>query len=237
MHLKDETTDLSMARKLSSGVDFIDALLDGGYERDAITTIYGPAGAGKTNLAVLAAVHAAKKGKKVVFIDTEGGFSVTRLKQLCVDHKKVLQNVIFLNPTSFDEQKRAFEKLPSLISKKISLIIIDTICMLYRFDKKQGDTIFEHNRDLSAQIAKLTEITRKSKVPVLMTNQIYTSFRDGGMKMVGGDVLTYGSKCLLELHLRGSHRRLILKKHRSIAAGKSCDFRIIETGLEQISSQ
>lgn len=45
-----------------------------GYESDIITTIYGPAGSGKTNFSLLAAVSCASKGNKVLFIDTEGDF-------------------------------------------------------------------------------------------------------------------------------------------------------------------
>ena len=49
--------------RVSSGVKVLDNLLNGGYELDAITTIYGPAGSGKTNLALLAALEVAKQGK------------------------------------------------------------------------------------------------------------------------------------------------------------------------------
>jgi len=53
-----------------------------GHERDIITTIYGPAGTGKTNFCMLVAISQAKKGNKVIFVDAEGGFSVERLKQI-----------------------------------------------------------------------------------------------------------------------------------------------------------
>ena len=95
------------SQRLSTGTEILDVLLDGGYENDAITTIYGPAGAGKTNFALLAAVNVAKLGKKVIYIDTEGGFSIARLEQLVPNYKKtkVLEKIIFLQPTNFDEQK------------------------------------------------------------------------------------------------------------------------------------
>ncbi|MBD3319295.1 DNA repair and recombination protein RadB [Candidatus Woesearchaeota archaeon] len=222
-----------MVKKVPTGVGFLDALLDGGYEDDAITTVYGPAGVGKTNLALLAAVQAANDDKKVIYIDTEGGFSVTRLKQLVSNPKKVLNNIIFLNPVTFEEQKRAFDKLAELLTKKVALVIVDTISMLYRLERKQGEEFFDFNRELAAQIARLTEITRRQKVPVLMTNQVYTSFKDG-TKMVGGDILTYGSKCLIELSPRGANKRLTLKKHRSLPTGTSVLFRIVQSGIEEV---
>ena len=98
-----------MAR-LSTGSEVLDELLGSGYEDDVVSTIYGPAGSGKSTLCLLAAISAAKD-KKVIFIDTEGGFSVERLRQLTKDHERVLKNIFLLKPTTFQEQKKAFEEL------------------------------------------------------------------------------------------------------------------------------
>ena len=95
-----------VVKRVSIGVKFLDEFLEGGLENDAITTIYGPAGTGKTNLALLAAIEVAKR-KKVIFVDTEGGFSVSRLKQILPDYKKLLENFIFIQPMRFDEQHKS----------------------------------------------------------------------------------------------------------------------------------
>ena len=55
--------------KVSTGSPILDNFLGGGYDRDIITTIFGPSGTGKTNLCLLAAVRIAEKGKKVIFLD------------------------------------------------------------------------------------------------------------------------------------------------------------------------
>ena len=50
--------------------------------------------------------------------------------------------------------------------------------------------------------------------------------------MVGGDILKYGSKGLIELQITPSgNRRAILRKHRSIAEEKEIVFRIVEGGI------
>ena len=85
--------------KISTGRELLDKLLDNGYETDIINTIYGPAGSGKTLLCLLALLKV--KGK-VIFVDTEGGFSVERLKQLTKDYEGVLDRVVFLSPTTFE---------------------------------------------------------------------------------------------------------------------------------------
>jgi DNA repair protein RadB len=54
--------------------------------------------------------------------------------------------------------------------------------------------------------------------------------------MVGGDILKYGSKCLIELQKVNSHRKAIIRKHRSIPEGKEIEFKIVDNGLDQIES-
>ena len=73
----------------------LDELLDGGFENDVVTTIYGPAGSGKTNICVIAAINVAKNGGKVIFIDTEGGFSAERAKQICGSGTEKVLDKIF----------------------------------------------------------------------------------------------------------------------------------------------
>jgi len=68
--------------KVSAGSYDLNKWLFGGYENDIVSVIYGGPGSGKTNFCMLAAVSQAKKGNKVIFIDTEGGFSSERVKQL-----------------------------------------------------------------------------------------------------------------------------------------------------------
>ncbi len=219
----------------SSGNSDIDKLLEGGYETDIITTVYGPAGSGKTLFCLLAAIRCVKEGKKVVFIDTEGGFSVERLKQLSDDYERILDNIFFLRPTSFKEQKDSFEKLKGFVNEKIGLIIIDTISMLYRLELGKSDNVYDVNRELGQQIAYLNEIARKKEIPVIAANQVYADFKKKeGVKLVGGDLLKYGSKCMMELQLSGNNRVVSLKKHRSIESGKSFLFRIVEKGIEKI---
>lgn len=220
-----------MEGRTTTGAEVLDELLEGGYENDAVTTIYGPAGAGKTNLALLAAVSTALKGKKVVYIDTEGGFSAARLGQIASNPKKILGKIMFLKPTNFDEQKKAFARLKGLRKGKIGLIVVDTIAMHYRLQKSNED-VHEVNRDLGVQIGILNEICRKQKIPVVITNQVYSEFATNRVNMVGGDILKYGSKCLLELQpLASGWRKIVLRKHRSIAGEKEALFQIIDKGI------
>jgi len=221
--------------KITSGAKFIDNFLNGGYETNVVTTIYGPSGVGKTNLCLLAAVKVAESGKKVIFIDTEGGIAVERIKQISSDYQKVLEKIIFFNPFTFTEQKEVFEKLKETVNEQIGLVVVDSISMLYRLELGKSEEVFDVNSALGKQIGCLVEITRSLKIPVLITNQVYADFdnRDK-VKMVGGDLLKYGSKCLIELQVFSGCRGMILRKHRSLPEGKELKFRIVEKGVEEV---
>jgi DNA repair protein RadB len=233
--------------KISTGSYDLNKWLHGGYEEDVITMVAGPPGSGKTNFVILAACSQAKKGNKVLFIDTEGGFSIERVKQVVgEDHEKYLENIILAEPTSFDEQKKLFLKILEKIKKEdIKLIIIDGMAMLYRLElgdavkSKEDDKIKSVNREVAHQMRVLAEIARKKKIPVLLTNQVYFGFQseedwrkglERETNIVGGDLLKYWSKCIIELKNEKGRRKAILLKHRSLPQ-KEMSFDIKNEGI------
>jgi DNA repair protein RadB len=170
--------------RISTGSFDLNKWLCGGYEKDVISMIAGPPGCGKTNFSILVACSQAKKGNKVIFVDTEGGFSVERVKQIVGDNcEKILENILLLEPTNFDEQKKCFDKL--LLQVKtghVNLIVIDGMAMLYRLElgdaveSKEDSKIKIINRDVAKQMRILAEISRKQKIPIIITNQVYSGY-------------------------------------------------------------
>ena len=235
--------------KISTGSFDMNKFLAGGYESDIITTLYGSGGSGKSNFCIIVATSQARKGNKVIFIDTEGGFSSDRFKQIHNGTKEEietsLQNILLLKPTSFKEQEEDFQKLLAHVKKgDISLIIIDSIAMLYRLELgdaitlKDNERIAEVNRKLAKQLRSLNEIARKQNIPVIVTNQVYSTFVsdkedrnfERKVSMVGGDLLKYWSKCLIELQEFGGKRKMVLRKHRSLPV-KELAFEIVNEGI------
>jgi len=219
---------------ISTGVKVLDEVLEGGYETDIVSTIYGPAGSGKTLLLLMSALGAAKAGKKVIFIDTEGGFSMARISQLDPEYKDYMDNILVSKPTNFEEQKKVISRLKDKVNEGgVDLIVVDTISMLYRVILTK-DEMYTTNRELASQFFALNEIARKHQIPVLVTNQVYADFEiKDAVKMVGGDILKYGAKCLIELQKFRNTRKLLLKKHRSIQEGKELYFDIVEQGVKK----
>jgi DNA repair protein RadB len=220
--------------KIPTGTETFDDLLEGGYEKDILTTIYGPSASGKTTLCLLASIIQARQKNKVIFIDTEGGFSLERMKQLTGEElEEILKYIILLKPTSFEEQDNSLKKLKGLINDKIGLIVIDTLTIFYRLELAKNNTIKEANNKLIQQVSYLVEIARKNSIPILITNQVYSDFhKKDEVKMVGGDILKYSSKCLIKLkNLTENKRKAILISHRSIPEGKEAIYAIINEGI------
>lgn len=228
-----------MVARISSGNKDFDDFLNGGYEDNIVTMLYGGPGTGKTNICLMTAAQVSKQ-KKVIFIDTEGSFSPDRFKQLCPDYNNCLNNIFILCPIDFEEQRGSLKKLKELVEKKdIGIIIVDSIVMLYRLEIGKTKDIQNTNRQLGLQISYLSEIARKKSIPILITNQIYKDFEDKTkINIVGGDILKYWSKCLIELRkLEDNKRVAILKKHRSQAENKKFYFEIIDKGIKKIEEK
>ncbi len=228
--------------KISTGAYPIDKLLDGGLESDIITSIYGPSASGKTNIAIITAVNISKIGRNVIFLDTEGGFSFERVKQLSGNNfENVLKNIILFKPLTFLEQKKYIFKIKELVDdnySNIGIVIIDSISMLYRLERGDNEAR-EVNIELAKQLQVLSEIARKYDIPVLVTNQVYSLIDERGkIEVVGGDLIKYWSKCLIELKIHENGiREAILRKHRYLPENLSVKFRITSSGLEEIQNE
>lgn len=234
--------------KVMTGSYDVNKWLDGGYEKGIVTLFYGPPATGKSNFCLLAACHMSKKDKKVIFIDTEGSFSLDRIRQISGDIPEyVLKNIIILKPTSFFEQKKAFLKMQKESkSSNIGLVIVDSLTMFYRLElaearKKGIEEIKRINSDLANQIGSLSEIARKKDIPILVTAQVYHDFlssedymngRESDAKVVGGDILKYWSKCILELKNEKGKKCAIIRKHRSIPL-RELNFEICNEGIRK----
>lgn len=215
----------------------IDTIMGGGVEKGCLTQFYGPPGTGKTNITLNLLVQCVKGGKKAIFVDTEGGLSIERFKQISGNEfDKLASKVMIFEPKSFQEQDEILRKVENLLEseREIDLVILDSAVALYRL--KEGD-LTQINRELGKQMGLLSRIARKHHIAVVITNHIYSVFGDDGsdsvIAPVGGTILKYWSKIMVEL-VRGDvngERYAILKRHRSRPEGLKVRFKIVSEGL------
>lgn len=215
----------------------LDDLLDGGFEKGCVTQIFGSPSSGKSNVALMLTVNVAKTGRKVIYIDTEGGISIDRIKQISGPYfPDVANNIMVFEPTDFLQQTENLRSIDVWLRKhheEVDLIILDSAVALYRVDDMKS---YKLSKELRKQIQLLSNIARRYDIAVIITNQIYNSFDDEGnseVKPVGGDILEYISKVIIRLE-RGSEtdqRIATLKRHRSIPEGRQVTFSITSDGI------
>ena len=182
-----------------------------------IISYYGPNASGKTTFAKCDAVELAKQGKKIVFIDSENGFSVDRIKQIAGnDYKKCLDNILLFKIKSFKEQQEAIKNLEK-IKNKISLVIIDSFNAYYRrlFNSKPALAKSMLNSQL--------KILEKLNIRVILTNQVFDNL-DGGVTGVGSYFTDKVSDEIIEL--KKEPRKWINKKTK-----EEKRFEIISSGI------
>jgi DNA repair protein RadB len=221
-----------MLDRLPSGCQGLDILLGGGFESGIITQIYGESGTGKTNIVIQLAVQSVVRGFRVVFIDTEG-FSVDRFKQIAGEGaKEIAAKIIVFEPLDLAGQHVSIKDAGKIIGEGFGLVVMDSATSLYRATI-EGDDNRAVRRALLAQLSDLQEIARRHRLPVVITNQVYTEIETGKLRPIGGTSIGHISKTIIELENIGNGLRLArLVKHRSQPEGSTAEFRITARGVE-----
>ena len=148
-------------QKISSN-SAIDDLLGGGFEKGVITQIFGPPSSGKSNIALSLAVNVAKNNRKVIYIDTEGGISIDRIKQISGPYfSNVANNIMVFEPTTFLQQTENLRSIDVWLKKhheEVDLIVLDSAVALYRVDDMKS---YKLSKELRKQIQLLSNIVCK----------------------------------------------------------------------------
>ncbi|MFP9193097.1 DNA repair and recombination protein RadB [Natrialbaceae archaeon A-CW1-1] len=220
---------------IPTGCSPVDALLSGGFERGAVTQLYGPPAAGKTNLALSAAVETAAGGGTAVYIDTEG-VSVDRFEQLLQartdDVESVASRIIIEDAYDFAEQAEAVRDAEEFATQA-DLIVLDSATGFYRLERGEDGEAGDALRQVTSQITHLLSLARKHDLAVVITNQVYADPDSDRTRPLGGNTMEHWTGVVVRLErFRGGNRRATLTKHRSKAAGESVTFRITGSGVE-----
>lgn len=220
-----------MLDRLPSGCQSIDRLLGGGFESGIVTQLYGEAGTGKTNIVIQLAIQAVLRGSRVVYIDTEG-FSPDRFKQIAgAGAKDIAAKIMIFEPLSLEQQHTSIREVSRIAGKDLGLVVLDSATSLYRVLLEADDT--RPIRLLSLQLGELQEISRKHRIPVVITNQVYTDVETDELRPLGGTYLEHMCKAIVSVEKIGEgRRRAKIVKHRSQPEGETADFAITSRGVE-----
>jgi DNA repair protein RadB len=232
---------LGVSEPVPTGCSTVDDLLGGGFERGAVTQVYGPPAAGKTNLAVSAAVEVAASGGTALVVDTEG-LSVDRLEQLArarttrgtddLSVEEVASRIIITDALDFAEQEEAVRDAAEF-APSVDLVVLDSATGFYRLERDNDDE-GKALRSVTRQVTHLLSLARQHDLAVVITNQVFSDPDSDSERVrpLGGHTLTHWSAAVVRLErFRGGNRRATLEKHRSLPAGGTARFELSDDGV------
>ncbi len=227
---------LALHRDIQTGCISLDKLLGGGFPKHTVSLVYGEAETGKTALGIQCAVNCARRGAKILFIDTDGTFSYERLSQIAeYDYKEISPFMIIVRPTTFHEQSNTINQLTKIITSQFGLVVVDTVTSLYRVELDDTKETYTANRELNRQLAILTQIAKMFNLTVLVISQVRSvPFGDGvELKPVATRVLNYWSDVVVDMKQTSQTRviKVLREKHPRIKGIGYVYIKIERTGI------
>ncbi|TKJ20862.1 MAG: hypothetical protein CEE43_11495 [Promethearchaeota archaeon Loki_b32] len=176
-----------------------------------IFSVFGDFGVGKTTFALQTAINTAKIGKNVIYVYTKPNFPSEKIQLIKKDSKEILDNIIFVHITNFDELYRVIFNFEFLVlnflnekMNKLNFIIIDSITNLYNLELNKDNKKKNYNRNyqLNQILANLTYLNESYGIEILIVNEISRKIRENQIIEVqsGGKVMEFWVKYNLKIN-------------------------------------
>lgn len=165
--------------KLRTGT-LIDDMVGGGFEAGSSMLLFGEYGSGKTETCFTIAVLCPDT---VLFIDCEGSFRWSRIKEMCdargIDYVPVFNKIKLYQPANWVELMMTLAQLPSPADEgigKIGVLIIDSLTKLFRGIEFAGRQELQVKQPPIRELMITgTEIAKAYECALMFTTQIYES--------------------------------------------------------------
>ena len=219
--LGDDGRPLPPAR-LSSGIPALDDVLGGGLLRGRVIELSGPAGGGKTGLALRIIAGTQRAGGTAAFIDMEGSFDPERAARLGVD----LRRLAAARPAVGEEALQIVDAL--LRAKAADVIVVDSVAALVPRAEMLAPLGEAppglHARLLSQALRRIVATAAASEAIVIFLNQQRTTFDEEGKAFTtttGGHALHFYAATRMEVKRRPDGAMLVrVQKDRGGAEGR-----------------
>ncbi|XP_069694731.1 DNA repair protein RAD51 homolog 3 isoform X2 [Periplaneta americana] len=247
----------------------LDDNLGGGLAVGELTELCGAPGSGKTQLCLQLCVDVqipssfGGLGGEAVFIDTDGGFTPHRLKEVaeaCVNHlrqlelnqdfremdqqtnnftvESVMQRIHYIATKDHLQLLAAMYSITEFLEKKkqVKLIVVDSLAFPFR--NGTLDSLLR-TRLLCTVLAELRKVARKYSLSVLITNHLTTKVSPGSeshlVPALGDSFGHYiNTRIMLGSLQQGCCAAVLIKSVRS--SELSAKFQILKSGIRDCSS-
>ena len=232
---------------ITTGSKNFDALLGGrGIESRAITEAFGAYGSGKTQVGLTLAVNVqlplenGGANGKCVFIDTEGTFRPSRIKQIAeklgANPEKVLKNIFVARSFNSDHQILLLDKISEMIKEgePIKLMIIDSLTAHFRAEFTGRGQLADRQQKLNRYIHQLMKLAETYNLAVYVTNQVMANpaqmFGDP-TTAIGGHIVGHASTYRLYLRRGKKDSRVAKLIDSPNLPDNECIFFVTEAGV------
>jgi DNA repair protein RadA len=184
---------LKSYQSCTSGSEVIDGVLGGGLGRGRLTLVFGKGNSGKSQLAMQAALCAARAGAKTLYVDTEGAFRPERIEQMALARgwldDSLLSRITYLRCDSAAEQAEAVRKMKD--RKKTSdcrLVVVDTLTRNFSIDLPGNENLPGRQGALGAYLSEMARDAFLCGRAYLLTNRVTFDRRGADVGIGGGTV-------------------------------------------------
>jgi DNA repair protein RadA len=186
-----------------TGSPAIDELIGGGYRGGTLTELFGRSNSGKSQLAMQAALVAARDGMKSLYIDTEGAFRPERVEEIAKargwESAGVLERIVYARSDSSSEQMEAVRKMGSRpATSACRLVIVDTLTRNFSLDLPGRSNLSSRQGALDIHLSEMARDAYLNGRAYVLTNRV--TFGAGRDVAIGGRTVAQlvGASLLLE---------------------------------------
>ncbi len=236
------------ALRITTGSKFLDELLGGGVQTQAITEAFAQFGCGKTQLGFQLSVNVqlpldsgGLKGN-VLYIDTENTFKPQRIISMAeavkLDPDKVLKNIYVARAYTTDHQIFLVDKAHEMIEEKnIKLIVVDSITSHFRAEYMGRGELAPRQQKLNKHLHVLQKLADTYNSAVYITNQVLANpailFGDPTTP-AGGHVLAHQSTYRIYLRKSSGDKKIAKIMDAPDLPIGECVFKITQQGIRDV---
>lgn len=216
-------------RYISTGMQELDAILDGGLRGGFLIGVSGEPKSGKTQFVLQMLASAADyTDGNAIYIETEAQrFQINRVKSLCRkdDSYKRIHRIQTYNPSqdadNLELQRNSYDAIRETFDD-VSLIVVDSFQSNFRLSGKFSSRADLPERDsiIADHLQALQSLANEFDCPVLMTLQVMGNpdqFSAGHVQIWGSVLMDHTIAHLLHLsHAKGQLREVELKGHPAL---------------------
>ncbi len=163
-------------------------------------------------------------GKKAVFVDTEGTFSPTRIKQIVErfqreygwekTYEDVLKDILYARAYTSDHQQAIAAKLFEVFNEhpnEFGVVVVDSISAHFRAEFAGRGTLAERQQILNYHLSILHRLADTFGVAIVVTNQVQANpaqFFGDPTQAVGGNIIGHWARTRVYLRKSKGEKRI-----------------------------